>query len=56
MNAGCVISRWVWVTHYGCQAMGRPAPAILSALQARADHASALVREHVAWAFQQGKK
>ena len=35
---------------------GPTAPVILSALQARANHASALVREHVAWALQQGKK
>ena len=29
------------------------APPIIAALQARSDHASALVREHVAWALQQ---
>ncbi|KGI77908.1 epoxyqueuosine reductase [Oleiagrimonas soli] len=35
-----------------------PSPAVVDALQARADHPSALVREHVAWALreQQGKR
>ena len=32
----------------------RPAARIAAALSARSDHASALVREHVAWALQQG--
>ena len=32
---------------------GRPQPAIVTALQARADHPSDLVREHVAWALRQ---
>lgn len=33
---------------------GKPDPAITQALQARAEHPSALVREHVAWALAQG--
>jgi epoxyqueuosine reductase len=28
-------------------------PAVVTALQTRADHPSALVREHVAWALEQ---
>jgi epoxyqueuosine reductase len=33
---------------------GKPDPAITQALQARAEHPSVLVREHVAWALAQG--
>ena len=43
-----------WLRNIAC-ALGNavPSPEIIAALQSRADHPSALVREHVAWAIAQ---